>query len=170
MNNYADTEAALDPISAAAIASSALVVPYLLSRSMSPSPDHPEIWSWYRSLRKPGFNPPDAVFPVAWLAIESTLAWSGYRMMRNPASSERNVSLALLAANVIGIGAWSRLFFGSKDLALSTVASATLGISAAGYVAQAAKVDQRAAAAGVPLVIWVAFATFLTASIWRKNR
>ena len=160
----------LAPIAAAAIASSALLVPYLISRSTAPTPDNPGIWTWYRSLRKPVFNPPDAMFPVAWLAIESTLAWSGYRMLLQPPNAPRNMSLALLAANVLGIGGWSRLFFGSRNLPMSTVASAALGASAAAYVVQAAKVDRPAAVAGAPLVAWVAFATLLTAAVWQKNR
>ena len=40
----------------------------------------------------------------------------------------------------------------------------------AGYVQSAKKVDRTAALAGVPFVAWVAFATVLTAAIWRRNR
>jgi tryptophan-rich sensory protein len=158
------------PLAAATIASSTYLIPYLMSRSTSPTPDHPATWAWYRNLAKPAFNPPDRVFPIAWLAIESTLAWSGYRMLLRPSTRPRNISLALLAGNVVGIGAWGRLFFGSKNLPVSTVASAALCASATAYVAQSAKVDRRAAAAGIPFVAWVAFATVLTASVWRKNR
>jgi tryptophan-rich sensory protein len=37
-------------------------------------------------------------------------------------------------------------------------------------VAQAKRVDGLAAGAGVPFVAWVAFATLLTAALWRRNR
>jgi tryptophan-rich sensory protein len=165
-----DKNAGMPPALAATIASSAYLLPYFISRSASPSPDHPEIWLWYRTLKKPSFNPPDAVFPIVWGCIETALAWSGYRMLRQPSTPARNRSLALLATNVVGIGAWSRLFFGSRNLPASTVASAALGVSAAAYVAQAAKVDKKAAAAALPLVGWVFCATILAASVWQKNR
>ena len=38
------------------------------------------------------------------------------------------------------------------------------------YVASAREVDRPAAGAGVPFIAWVAFATVLTAGIWRRNR
>ena len=158
------------PPVAALIASSAYLVPYLLSRSTAPTPNHGRIFAWYHTLRKPRFNPPDAMFPIAWLAIESGLAFSAYRMLVKPATSERNWALALLAGNVLGIGGWSRLFFGRRSLPLSTLASVALGGSAAAYTIQSKKVDQPASLASVPLVAWVAFATVLTASIWQRNR
>ena len=171
MNSQQETsEIGFPPVAAAAIASSAYLVPYLISRSTAPSPQHPRIWAWYKSLRRPSYNPPDVAFPIAWLAIESGLAWSGYRLLKSPSSPSRNRGLALLAGNILGIGGWSRLFFGSRNLPLSTFASAALGSSAVVYVIESSKADKPAAAASIPLVAWVAFATVLTASIWRRNR
>lgn len=155
---------------ALAVASEAFVLPLLLSRSTSPSPDHPRILVWYRTLKKPGFKPPDIAIPIAWTVIESLLAVAGYRLLRRPATPERNRALGWLAGNVVAIGAWSRLFFGARNLPASTIAAAALIGTGAAYVAQAKKADSAAAAAGVPFVAWVAFATVLTAAIWRRNR
>ena len=155
---------------AIAIASSAFVVPYALSRSTTPSPDHPRVFLWYRLLDQPWFKPPDLAIPLAWSGIEGCLAFAAFRLLRKPASAARNRALALLAGNVVGIGAWSRLFFGARNLPAATVAAAALGVGAATYVHEARKVDRPAANAGVPLVAWVAFATVLTAAIWRRNR
>ena len=155
---------------AAALASAAYVVPFLLSRSTTPTPNHPRVFFWYRTLREPAIQPPDAAFPISWIAIESGLAYSAFRLLRKAASPARTRALALLAVNVFGIGAWSRLFFGGRDLPASTVAAAALAVTSAAYVNEARKVDRPAAVAGVPLVAWVCFATVLTAAIWRKNR
>lgn len=110
------------------------------------------------------------MIPVAWFGIESCLAAAGYRLLRKPSSPARNASLWLLAANIVGIGSWSRLFFGHRNLPVSTIASAALLAGGVLYVAKANEVDQTAAAEGLPLVAWVAFATVLTAAIWRRNR
>ncbi len=155
---------------AAALASMAWAVPTLMSLSTAPTPWHPRVLLWYRGLRKPSWKPADAVIPVAWFGIESSLAAAGYRLLRKPSSPARNVSLWLLAANIVGIGSWSRLFFGRRNLPVSTLASAGLLAGAVVYVAKAKEIDQTAAAEGVPLVAWVAFATVLTAAIWRRNR
>jgi tryptophan-rich sensory protein len=160
----------LAPLPAATVAATAYLLPYALSRSTSPTPDHPRVLLWYRLLRKPALKPPDIAIPLTWFGIESGLAFAGYRLLRKPQSPERDRALAWLAGNVTGIGLWSRLFFGSRDLPTSTVAAGALALAGAAYVHEARKVDRPAAAAGVPLVAWVCFATVLTAAIWRRNR
>ena len=163
-------EGALPPLAAAAVAAIAYLVPYALARSTSPSPDHPRVFLWYRLLRQPSFKPPDIAIPIAWLGIETGLAWTAYRLLRRPGGPRRNRALALLAGNVLGIGGWSRFFFGHRNLPAATAASAALGVAAAALVQATRKVDRPAAAASVPLVLWVGFATVLTAAIWQKNR
>lgn len=160
----------LPPLLAAGIASGAFVVPIALSASTSPTPQHPRVFFWYRWLRKPGFKPPDIAIPIAWTGIEAALAYAAYRLLRRPGSRARNSALMWLGLNIVSIGAWSRLFFGQRNLPVSTVAAAALVATGSAYVIQANKVDRKAALAGVPFVAWVAFATVLTAAIWRRNR
>lgn len=152
------------------LAAAAYVVPLALSYSTAPSPNHPRTLLWYKTLRMPSFKPPDAAVPLAWAAIETTLAFAAYRLLRRPGSPARSRALAWLGANVVAIGGWSRLFFGQRNLPASTIAAATMIGSGAAFVAEARKVDGSASAAGVPFVAWVAFATVLTAAIWRRNR
>lgn len=155
---------------AAALSSAVYLLPLALSWSTSPGPQHPRVLLWYTLLRKPGYKPPDWVIPVAWGLIETAMATATYRLLRHPASGPRNRALGLLAVNTVSIGAWSRLFFGGRDLATSTVAAAAMVGTGAAYAAQARQVDKPAALAGVPFVAWVAFATLLTAALWRRNR
>ena len=155
---------------AAALTTAAYLVPLALSWSTSPAPQHPRVLLWYSLLSKPGYKPPDWVIPAAWGLIETGMAAASYRLLRHPASAPGNRALGLLALNTVCIGAWSQLFFGGRNLAASTVAAAAMVGTGAAYVAEARKVDKRAAAAGIPFVAWVAFATLLTAGLWRRNR
>ncbi len=164
------TDEGFTPLVSAAIAATAYLVPYAISRSTTPSPDHPKVFAWYRLLRQPAIKPPDIAFPLAWLGIETGLAYAAYRLLRRPASALRTRALGLLAGNVIGIGGWSRLFFGGRNLPVSTVAAGALALAGTTYVHEARKIDKPAAAASAPLVVWVCFATVLTAAIWNKNR
>jgi len=125
---------------------------------------------WYALLRKPRFNPPRAAFPVVWTALDSALAVGAYRLARQPSTPQRNRALGLFAANVAMIIGWSRLFFGRHDLGAAAAGSAAIAATATAYVAAARPVDKPAAAAGVPLVAWVGFATVLSTAIWRMNR
>ena len=155
---------------AATVAMGAYVVPLLLSRRSSPTPDHPRVLLWYESLRTPPYKPPDVAIPIAWGVIESALALAAYRLLRREGGPSRRRALGWLAFNVVGIGAWSDLFFGRRNLPLSSVAAAGLVATSAAYVAEAREVDRVAAVAGLPLVAWLTFATVLTTDIWRRNR
>ena len=168
-----DTLPEFEPIGrpvAAAIASCAFVVPLALSLSSTPSPNHPRTMLWYLSLREPPFKPPDWLFPVAWTGIEAGLSIAAYRLLRAAPSTARTRALAFWGWNVAMIGGWSRLFFKRHQLAVSTLAAASLVATSAAFVKQARQVDTTASRAGIPLVGWVAFATVLTATIWRLNR
>jgi tryptophan-rich sensory protein len=107
---------------------------------------------------------------VAWGLIDSALAFGAWRLLRRPGSASRNRALGWWALNVAMIGGWSALFFGRRNLPAATAAAAAMVGSGAAYVAEARRVDAPAAAAGVPYVGWLAFATVLTATLWRLNR
>ena len=115
-------------------------------------------------------QPPDIAIPIAWVAIESGLAYAGYRLLRRPSSPARARALALLVGNILGIGGWSRIFFGGRNLPVSTVAAGCLLATSTLYLNEVRKVDRPAARASVPLLAWVGFATVLTAALWRRNR
>jgi hypothetical protein len=53
------------------------------------------------------------------------------------------------------IAGWSRLFFGRRNLAQSSVAAAALAGTSIAYAREAQKPDRLAARAAVPLVGWV---------------
>jgi len=156
------------PASAAAVAASALLWPALAGQRWGPQRLLPGVWYWL--LRKPRFQPPNIAMPVAWTLIDSGLTVAAYRLLRKPASGPRNRALGLLALNVALIGGWSAIFFGRRDLPGSTALAAAMVGTGAAYVHQARQVDTPAAAAGLPFVAWVAFATVLTAALWQKNR
>ncbi len=159
----------LSPIWAAGLAIGAVTAALLVGGRASPGPDHPRTRRWYRRLSKPSFTPPPPVYAVAWTGIQASLAYSGYRLLRAEASTERTTALALWTANQVGVGGWSEVFFGQRSPGWGTIASAALGANAIGYVVAADQVDTTASRAGVPLVAWVAFATLLSEEIWRKN-
>ncbi|MGI4960057.1 MAG: TspO/MBR family protein, partial [Janthinobacterium lividum] len=122
---------------AAGLAVGAVFAALLVGKRASPSPDHPRTQRWYKRLDKPDFTPPTPVYPVAWTAIEASLAYGGYRLLRAEPSPERTKALAIWALNQVGIGGWSEVFFGHRSPGWGTIASAGLGASAIGYVAAA---------------------------------
>jgi tryptophan-rich sensory protein len=163
-------DGALSRPAAAVLAAAAIAAPALAAYADRPSARNIGTRIWYALLRKPAFQPPDKVFPVVWSAIDGALALGAWRLARRPATPQRNRALGLLGTNVAMIAGWSRLFFGKRRLGGAAVGAGALAATAAAYVAAAKEVDRPAAAAGVPLVAWVAFATVLSTAIWKMNR
>ena len=157
------------PLAAAAIAGSAIALSALIGRRYSPDRSHPGIERWYDDLEKPSFTPPDPVFGAVWPALELLLAASGYRLLREPSSPDRDRALALWAVNVAMIPGWTKIFFGERSLT-GGLAAATAQLAAGfAYMENARRVDGVAAACGVPYTAWLAFANVLAEEVWRRN-
>lgn len=156
--------------SALALTGAAVVGALLAGSRYSPAPSRPDDAAWYAGLNKPGFTPPRPVFGVVWTALDGLLWFTGYRLSQAPRSRVRGLALLAWGAIVLGIPAYPYVFFGRHrpDLGLGVTAG-MLGASA-GLVASAAKVDRAAAAATMPLVGWLLFATLLQEEVWRRNK
>jgi len=160
---------ALSRAASALIIVAVLGVSAAIGRRNAPDPSHPATRRWYKRLDKPSFTPPDAVFGAVWPVLETGLAVGGYRLLRQPPSTKRTGAVGLWLLNTAMVGGWTQLFFREKRLGASAAASGAMVATGAAYVATAAKVDRPAAAAAVPFVAWLGFATLLAERIWRDN-
>ncbi len=160
---------ALSPLQALGAVGIVLGASAAVGRRNAPDPSHPAIRRWYRRLDKPGFTPPDPAFGAVWPVLEAGLAVGGYRLLRRPSDPSRNAAVCLWLVNTATVGGWTELLFRKRRLGASAAASAAMVATGAAYVATAAKVDRPAAAAGVPFVLWLGFATLLAERIRRDN-
>jgi benzodiazapine receptor len=132
-------------------------------------PADPSVRRWYRGLDRPPFLPPDGVFGPVWTALYGTIAVSGWRVWRRPASRRRSAALALWAAQLAANAAWTPTFFGARrPRPALAVLAAQLGATVA-YAAVASEVDRPAAALMGPYIGWTGFAGVLNAEIVRRN-
>ena len=125
---------------------------------------------WYRSLKKPPFNPPPAVFPPVWTALYGLMAVSAWRVWRKPKSPERTAALALWAGQLGLNAAWSWIFFARRRPGAALVDLLGLHGFISAYLAKARKVDRAAAWMLAPYLAWVSFAGLLNEEIVRRNR
>lgn len=125
--------------------------------------------SWYRDLDKPGFTPPDAVFPAVWTTLYAMIAWSGWRVWSAAPSRQRNAALRLWVSQLAANAKWSKLFFGQHQTALALTDILALETAIVSYISAARKVDRGAANAFIPYAAWIAFAAVLNAEIVRRN-
>ena len=159
----------LPPLGALAVVLGAMALTGWSGQKFSPAPTHPKTRRWYGRLDKPGFTPPGPVFGAGWAAIESVLAYGGYRLLRGRPSAARNAAVGLWVANNLLIAGWSGLFFGRKALGPSALTAGGMIAIAGGYAAVASRTDKIAAATAAPLIGWLGFATLLAEEVWRRN-
>lgn len=122
--------------------------------------------TWYRSLKKPSWTPPDWVFGPAWTVLYSLMGVSSWMAWKNGAGW---VPLTLYGVQLALNFAWTPLFFAKKDLGLALAdIVGLLGVLGATIV-EFKKVDPTAAYLLLPYLGWSTFATALTYNIWTKN-
>lgn len=125
--------------------------------------------TWFKKLDKPSFEPPSWVFGPVWTALYGTIAYAGYRVWKAPKSPARTRALALWGTQLALNAAWTPLFFRAHRPKAALVDLAALDLAAGAFVAQASKVDKRAAIALAPYLAWLSFASVLNGSIVAKN-
>lgn len=126
----------------------------------------PEIPTWYATLPKPSFTPPNAVFPVAWTLLYFLMGISLWRLWdRAPDGPDRRWAIALFLVQLALNFAWSPVFFALHAVwvALSIIAAMILVLAA--MLRFAFRADALAAWLLVPYLAWLCFASLLNASI-----
>jgi translocator protein len=113
-------------------------------------------------------------FPFVWTALygdiaaTSAMAIDGFR--RAGRHDEARRYAAALSVNLLLNAGWSWLFFRYHKLGASALGAAALTASSADLARRTAQVKPQAGLALSPYAVWCAFATVLSASIWRLNR
>jgi len=131
--------------------------------------------SWYRTLRRPAWTPPDWVFGPVWTALYAQIAvaaWLVRRAMRREPAQTGAGAAALVAWGVqifLNV-AWSAVFFGGRSVAGGLGVIAALWTAIAATAALAARVTGPAGALLLPYLAWTTFASAINFRLWQLNR
>jgi translocator protein len=127
------------------------------------------VGTWYQTLAKPPFNPPDWIFAPVWGALYFMMAFAGWRVWRRDGLRKAWAAMTLFALQLALNMAWSIVFFGLRSIgaALAEILVLLLAILATTVVLW--QRDRIAGMLFIPYAGWVAFATVLNAAIWRLN-
>jgi tryptophan-rich sensory protein len=127
------------------------------------------VGTWYQTLDKPAFTPPDWVFAPVWNALYMMMALGGFLVWRVSAGAERRAALLLFGAQLALNFAWSYLFFGVNAVGAAFIESIVLWLAVAATTFLFWRVDVRAGLLFLPYLMWSGFAAVLTGAIWRLN-
>lgn len=126
---------------------------------------------WYEGLARPGWQPPNWAFPVAWntiyilTAISIILVWN-----TRPRTEMTYWVIGLFLVNGILNVAWSAIFFGNRMILPAVIDSALLFLSVVAIMIAAWRISRTASLLLIPYAVWVGFATYLTWVIYTMNR
>ncbi len=140
--------------------------------------------TWYRTLRKPSWNPPSWVFGPVWttlytlMGIASWLVWrSGTGpMLENGELVEPdkkatvNSALTLYGVHLIFNTLWSVLFFGKRNIKWALAEVIVLWGLIGATTVRFYQIKRVAGLLLVPYLLWSTFAAVLNATIWKMNR
>lgn len=122
---------------------------------------------FYSQLSQPSWAPPAWLFGPVWSALYTLMGISAWLAWRAP--GPRRVALGLFVAQLMANALWSWLFFAWHRGALATAEVLLLLALIIATVAAFWRVSRSAALLLLPYLLWVAFASLLTWSIWRRN-
>jgi len=132
----------------------------------------PSVESWYPTLVKPVFNPPNWIFMPMWtllyilMAVAAGLVWDKIKEQTEEVKKALLFFIIQLTLNAI----WSYLFFGLKNPLLALIEIALLWLMIYETYLKFIKINRIAGYILIPYMAWVAFAAVLNASIWWLNK
>ena len=87
----------------------------LVSGSLSGLAIADHISSWYSTLNKPSFNPPNYLFGPVWSVLYILMGIGLYLILQTPKSAMRTKSIMLFAVQLILNLSWSFIFFNAQS-------------------------------------------------------
>lgn len=132
---------------------------------------YPSIPTWYAGLVKPGWTPPNWVFPVVWntlyllMSVSLWLLWD-----RTPASPRRSRAIVFFLVQLALNFVWSPVFFTLHWVWPAFGIIVVLWLAILATIVSAWPVQRTAGLLLVPYLLWVSYASTLNAGIGVLNR
>lgn len=134
----------------------------------------PNIATWYASLNRPVFTPPNKVFAPVWtllyilMGISFFLVWS--KEVSKKYLKNKRSSLVLFVFQLALNTLWSILFFAQHWLLASSIEILVLWLTILLLIVRFKKFSQTASWLLWPYLAWVSFASVLNITFWWLNR
>jgi len=125
---------------------------------------------WYKTIKKPSWTPSGMIIGLVWTTI-FTLAAISALIVWNLHSEDADISISMLYLANGGLNLlWSYIFFTRHRLGLAIIEATALNITTIILMILIWPFSIVASLLLLPYVLWVSFATYLAAVIWKLNR
>jgi benzodiazapine receptor len=123
--------------------------------------------TWYPSLRKPFFNPPDWVFGPVWTILYIMMGMALYLVWN---SRDKKIAITFFILQLALNFLWSFLFFVLKNPLLAFLEIVLLLVMILLTAWHFHRISKVAGFLLIPYILWVGFASVLNLSIYWLNR
>ncbi len=133
----------------------------------------PSLSTWYATLAKPGFTPPDWLFAPIWTALYGLMAIAAWLVWRTPKHSpdaeSRRTGLILFAVQLSLNAVWTLVFFQFHQVLLAFVIVLCLWTAIFFITLNFWNVERFAAGLMISYLLWMTYVTVLNFEIYRLN-
>ncbi len=126
------------------------------------------IQSWYVTLIKPSFNPPNYLFGPVWTSLYIIMGISFY-MIWSSTKSNKNKLIGIYLFQLVLNFLWSFIFFKYHAIGIAAIEIVFLWLSILTMIMMFYKNNKWAAFINIPYLLWVSFASVLNISIYLLN-
>jgi benzodiazapine receptor len=130
----------------------------------------PAIPTWYATLEKPFFTPPNWLFAPAWITLYLLMAIAAFLIWRK-GLGQKGVKAALLIflVQLVLNALWSVVFFGLQSPLWGMVVILALWVAILLTIIRFFKLSTAAGSLMLPYILWVSFASALNIAIFMLN-
>lgn len=129
----------------------------------------PNIESWYKTLNKPSFAPPNWLFAPAWTILYLLMAISAFLIYQQKENSPTKYALNFYFFQLILNSLWSIIFFGLRSPQFAFFEIIILWIFIFLTLLKFYKIYKTAGLLLLPYLLWASFASVLNLFIWLLN-
>ncbi len=119
------------------------------------------VHTWYQTLSRPPFTPPDWVFAPVWTTLYVMIAISGWLVWKEAGFRSAKSAFMVYGVQLALNLAWSILFFGLHQIELAMVDVLLLLAAIVVNVQTFHPINKTAALLLLPYAVWVSFASLL---------
>jgi len=130
----------------------------------------PAIPTWYATLQKPFFNPPNWLFAPAWVTLYLLMGIAAFLIWRKGLEQKGVKSaLVIFLVQLVLNALWSVVFFGLKSPLWGVVVILALWVVILLTIIRFFRLSTAAGSLMLPYILWVSFASVLNVSILVLN-
>ena len=126
--------------------------------------------TWYVTLNKPWFNPPNWIFGPVWTLLYLMMGIAFYMIWKSEAvNAVKQTAVILFAAQLLVNFLWSLIFFYLKQPGWAMLDIILMWILIVATIFSFGKISSTAAWLMLPYICWVSFAMILNFYLWKLN-